>query len=293
MNNSQRAKLDTCNRVTSFNAKHATTLDTIAEYAIEKKAFNEAVTIINTAAQVQSGTQGTTSDAASIAKEAMGRAVTKYALRGLVKAKQTGNITLSNHLDHPISYLTQATKTLAVQRARDLKDQLSNNLTTLTNITPDNITEIDSAITAYDALKDSPIIQIQQRVATGTNPLPLAYSAAFKAIDNMYDLISSYFIDTNRPLVDEFTLAKQIITTGVRHTGLTGTVLKEGHPLKDTIITIVGTKKITQTDMEGHYAISGVKTGDYTIEAKSKTGEVHTKTVHITKANFETLDFIN
>jgi hypothetical protein len=203
------------------------------------------------------------------------------------------NITLANHLDHGATYILQAPKILAVQRARDLKDQLSNNLTTLTNITPDNITEINSAITAYDALKDSTIIQIQQRVATGTNPLPLAYSAAFKAIDNMYDLISSYFIDTNRPLVDEFTLAKQIITTGIRHTGVTGTVLKEGQPLKDTTITIVGTKKVTQTDMEGHYVISGVKTGNYTIEAKSKTGETHTKTVHITKANFETLDFIN
>jgi hypothetical protein len=291
MNNSQRAKLDTCNRVTSFNAKHATTLDTIAEYAIEKTAFNDAVSIINTAAQVQSGTQGTTTDAVSIAKEAMARTVTKYALRGLVKAKQLSNVTLANHLDHTSGYFTRATKTLAVQRAREVKDQLSNNLASLTNITPDDITEIDSAISAYDALKDSPIIQIQQRVATGTNPLPLAYSAAFKAIDNMYDLVNSYFIDTNRPLVDEFTLAKQIITTGIHHTGLTGTVLKEGHPLKDTTISIVGTNKTTLTDAEGHYTIAKIKTGDYTIEAKSKTGEIHTKTVHITKANFEILDF--
>jgi hypothetical protein len=291
MNNTQRAKLDTCNRVNSFNVKHATILDTIAEYALEQVAFTTALTTINTAAQVQSGTQGTSTDAVSIAKESMGKTVVKYALRGLVKARQTNNVILANHLDHGTTYILQAPKTLAVQRARDLKDQLSNNLTTLTNITPDNITEIDTAINTYDALKDSPIIQIQQRVATGTNPLPLAYSEAFKAIDNMYDLISSYFIDTNRPLVDEFILAKQIIITGVRHTGVTGTVLKEGYPLKDTIITIVGTKKVTQTDMEGHYAISGVKTGDYTIEAKSKTGEVHTKTVHITKANFEVLDF--
>jgi Carboxypeptidase regulatory-like domain len=291
MNNSQRAKLDTCNRVNSFNAKHATTLNTIVEYAFEQAAFSIALNTINTATQVQSGTQGTTSDAVQIAKEVMAKTVVKYALRALVKAKQTDNVTLANHLDHGTTYILQTTKTLAVLRAKDIRDQLSNNLATLTNITPENIIEIDSAINAYDVQKDSPTIQIQERVATGTNPLPDAYKTAFKAIENMYGLISSYFIDTNRPLVDEFILAKQIITTGVRHTGVTGTVFKEGHPLKDTIITIVGTKKVTQTDMEGHYAISGVKTGDYTIEAKSKTGEVHTKTVHITKANFEVLDF--
>jgi Carboxypeptidase regulatory-like domain len=291
MNNTQRAKLDTCNRVKDFNARHATTLDTVAEYALEQTAFIGALTTINSATQVQSSTQGATTNAAQIAKEIMAKTITKYALRGLVKAKQIGNITLGNHLDHPLSYFGQATKTLAVQRAKEIKDQLNANLATLTNITPDNISEIDTAINVYDAIKDNPIIQIQQRVATGTNPLPQAYTAAFKAIDNMYDLISSYFTDTNRPLVDEFTLAKQIITTGVHHTGVTGTVLKNGNPVKDTTITIVGTNKVAQTDMEGNFTISRIKTGDYTIQATSKTGETLSKTVHITKANFETLDF--
>jgi hypothetical protein len=291
MNNNQRAKLDTCNRVNSFNVTHATTLETIVEYALEKEAFDGALTIINAATQVQSSTQGTSTDAVAIAKELMGKTVIKYALRAHVKAKQMGNTILANHLDHPLTYVTQATKTLAVQRAKEIKDQLNNNLTILTNLSPEAITEIDSTINAYDALKDTPIIQIQQRVATGTNPLPKAYNAAFKAIDNMYDLISSYFMETNRPLVDEFTLAKQIITTGVRRTGVSGTVLKDGQPLQDTTITVVGTNKAVQTDREGYYTISGIKTGDYTIQAKSKTGIILTKTVHIANANFEILDF--
>jgi hypothetical protein len=292
MNNTQRAKLDTCNRVKDFNSRNAADTATIKEYALEQAAFTAALTIINTATQVQSGTKATTGDAALLAKENMAKAVIKYALRGLVKAKQTGNITLGNHLDHTTGYISRATKTLAVLRAKDIRDQLNNNLAILSNITPDNIIEIDNAITTYDAIKDNPTIQIQQRVATGTNPLPEAYKAAFNAIDNMYDLISSYFIDTNKPLVDEFTLAKQIITTGVHHTGVTGTVLKDGKPVKDSTITIEGTNKTAMTDIDGHYTISRIRTGNYIIKATNKGDETQSKTVHITKANFETLDFI-
>jgi hypothetical protein len=291
MNNIQRAKLDTCNRIQEFTAKNATTLATIQEFAHEQEAFATALATINSATQVQSATQGATSNTVQIAKETMAKTVTKYALRGMVKAKQTSNTTLVNHLDHPAGYITRATKTLAVQRAKEIKDQLHTNLATLTNIDPDNITEIDTAITAYDLLKDSPVIAIQERVATGTNPLPLAYTAAFTAIDNMHDLINSYFAETNHPLVDQFTLAKQIIATGIHHTGVTGIVLKDGHPVKDVTIAIEGTTKTAVTDMDGHYTIARIKTGGYNIHATNKTGENQSKTVHITKANFETLDF--
>ncbi len=291
MNNTQRAKLDTCNRVESFNARNKTTLNTITEYAQELEVFAGALTTIKTATQVQTGLQGASSDAVQIVKDEMARVVIKYALRGLVKAKQVGNVILANNLDHGQTYILQAPKTEAVLRAKELKVQLNNNLAILTNITPDHISEMEAAINTYDKVKDTPIIQIQQRVAAGTNPLPEAYATAFIAIDNMFDLISSYYAEDNKPLVDEFTLAKQIITTGVHHTGVTGTVLKLGIPVKGTTITILGTNKVAQTDMEGNYTISKIKTGDYTIEAKNGAGEIQTKNVHITKANFEVLDF--
>jgi hypothetical protein len=291
MNNLQRAKLDTCNRVKDFNARNANSLNTIEEYQFEQDAFNNALAIINNATQVQSRTQGITPEVTNNAKEAMSKIILKYALRGLVKAKQSGNTTLANHLDHPLGYFTRTTKTQAVQRAKEIKEQLENNLSILTNITTDNITEIENAINKYDSIKDQPVIQIQQRVATGTNPLPNAYSVAFKAIDNMFDLVNSYFIDTNPVLVDELALAKQIITTGVHHTGVTGTVFKEGLPLKGITISIAGTNKTAVTDMEGNFIITKIKTGDYTIEAKDKSGETQSKNIHINKANFETVDF--
>lgn len=292
MNNTQRAKLDTCNRVKEFNTKHSEALATIEEYATEQTAFNNALVIINNAAQVQSGPAGTTSDATALAKETMAKLVIKYALRALVKAKQAGNTILANHLDHTLTYLLNATKTLAVQRAKEIRDQLNNNLATLTNVTATNITEISNAIAAYDAIKDKPTIDVQQRAATGTSQLPDAITAAFKAIENMFDLITSYFADTNKAMVDEFTLAKQIINTGIHYTGVSGTVTKNGSPLKNANVSIAGTNKIATTDTDGHYTISKVKTGDYMLEASEAAGgDIKTKVVHITKGNFETVDF--
>lgn len=291
MNNTQRAKLDSCNRVKEVLTKYATPLATIVEFAAEQTAFTTALGIINNAAQVQSQTAGAATDAVETAKETMGAITIKYAKRGKIKAKQIGNITLANHLDHGVTYITKATKTLAVQRAKEIRDHLSSNLATLTNITAANITEITNAIAAYDTIKEQPISNIQARSATGTNPLPAAFTNAFKAIDNMNDLIYSYFTGTNQALVDEFDLARQILNTGIHHSGVEGIVSKNGNPVANASVSVVGTNKVAQTDVDGHYVIAKIKAGDYTLEASNEGGDTASKMVHVTKGNFETVNF--
>ena len=106
MTNTQRAKLDSCNRVAAYNTKYANELSTIKEYDAEKDNFLMSLGIINNAAQVQSRPAGTAGDAVTSAKETMANATNKYALRGQVKAKQAGNITLANKLNYPITYIT-------------------------------------------------------------------------------------------------------------------------------------------------------------------------------------------
>ena len=291
MNNVQRAQLDACNRVKDFNTKNATALATIPEYAAEQTKFAAAYAIITNATQVQSAAEGTTSDATRIAKLLMGNTANKYALRGAVKARQLNNITLANNLSHPVTYITQAPKTLAVQRAKDIKQHLSDNLATLTNITAANITELGNVITAYDNIKDNPTIDVQTRAATGTNPLPAAFAAATLAMNNMHDLVTSYFIDTNVPLVDEIGLSKQIINTGTHHNGVEGTVTKNGVAVMGATVSIVGTKKVATTDIKGHYIIAKIKVRDYTIEASNEAGDTASKTIHINRGNFEVADF--
>lgn len=291
MNNVQRAQLDACNRVKDFNTKNATALATIPEYAAEQVKFMAAYGIITNATQVQSAAEGTTSEATKIAKLLMGNTANKFALRGAVKARQLNNITLANNLSHPVTYITQAPKTLAVQRAKDIKQHLSDNLATLTNITAANITELGNVITAYDNIKDNPTIDVQTRAATGTNPLPAAFAAATLAMNNMHDLVTSYFIDTNVPLVDEIGLSKQIINTGTHHNGVEGTVTKNGVAVMGASVRIVGTNKVATTDIKGHYIIAKIKVGDYTIEASNEAGDTASKTIHINRGNFEVADF--
>jgi hypothetical protein len=291
MNNNQRAQLDACNRVNECNTKFATEFATIPEFAIEKTEFEKAFAIVNKAAQIQSGTVAVSADTVKLAKETMAKTIIKYSLRGSVKAKQISNLTLSNHLDHPLTYISKAPKNLAVQRAKDLRQHLQDNLTTLTNITAANITEIDAAIAAYDKVKDNPTTDIQARAATGTNPIPAALAQAFEAIDGMHNLVISYFSDTNKAIVDEFTLARMIINTGIHHTGITGTVKKEDAPVMGATVKIANTDKVAVTDIDGHFTISKIKAGDYNVEITTTTGETQSKAAHITRGDFTTVNF--
>ncbi|MBI3236071.1 MAG: hypothetical protein HYZ42_18885, partial [Bacteroidetes bacterium] len=133
MNNLQRAKLDTCNRVKDCITKFDTELSTINEFATEKTALMDALETISAAAKVQIDTSGAVADAVQAAKENMVAVVIKYARRGNVVANQNNNITLASELDHGITYLLRASKSMALHRAEVIRDHLNNHLATLTN----------------------------------------------------------------------------------------------------------------------------------------------------------------
>ncbi len=291
MNKTQRAKLDSANRISVFNKKYEAELAIIPEYPAEQKFFDDALIIINAAAQAQAAVVGSNTDAVTLAKQIMANTTIKYALRATVKAKQLGNLVLASQLNNPITYLLKASKTQAIHRAREMRDNLNNNLPTLTNITVSNITEIDDVIAGYNAIKDNPVIDAQTKTATGTNPLPAAFKMLTESGGNMYNLVVSYFMDTNRQIIDEMALANQLMITGVRHNGLDGTVTKGGVPVFGATITIAGTKKTATTDAKGKYSISKIKGGDQTVTVTLADGSQQTKTATITKAQLETVDF--
>lgn len=290
MNNSQRAKLEALTRVEAFLNENADKIKIIDEYADEKNDFNTQLDLARKAAQVQSTTTAATHDEVQIKKETMAAIVIRYALRGVVKANRNGDTTLANHLNHTENYIVKATKLLAVQRATDIKDYLQNNLTALTNIKQENIDEMVKAIHDYDIAKDKPVADIQARTASGTNPLPSALTNAFEKVDAIENLLHSYF-PNDKEFLDKFALARAIIITGIHHTGVTGTVKKNNAPLAGASVSLVNTKKVAITDANGHYTIAKVKTGDYTIEASTQGGDSASKTVHITKGDFEIVDF--
>ena len=145
MNNKQRNKLDTCARVEDFNTKNATTLATITDYATEQKTFDDAYTLAKQDAQTPANTGSVNSNTVDIAKHTMADTILTYAQRASVKAKQIGNTDLEDALDIAINYIYKADKIVAVQRAKDIRALLNNNLAILTNIDKTNIDEIDKS----------------------------------------------------------------------------------------------------------------------------------------------------
>ncbi len=293
MTNTQRAKLDTCNRIHDFNEKYKDDLKTNDEYAAEQKDFDDALININTAIQLQDADTGKPADTADTAKNEMADTIIKFALRGLVKAKQAKNNTLANQLDHPVTYLSQAPKTTAVLRAQNLVVVIKDNLATLTNIKANDVLDMDKTITTYNDIKDTAVEDIQHKAAAGTSPLPGFFTTAFAAIDNMYDLVRSYFSDVadKKSLVEEMALAKQIILTGIHHTGITGDVMIKGEPVEGATITVEGSKKSARTDAEGHYTLSRIRNGKHPVTVTLPDGKKITKMVDIIRGHMEVVDF--
>lgn len=264
MKNLERAKLDSYNRITKFNTTHGSVLGTIPDYAGVESNFNTLLGILTSAANVQAlDTKGNT-NASETAKQTMAKLVIKFAKRGAVKARLLSNLELAGELDEPISYILRATKTDAVKRASDMRNALNNNLSTLTTITAANISQIDNAITAYNGIKDNPTIAIQVKKASGTDVLPGNYALIDAAVDNMFDLIYSYYEDTNAALVDEFALAKQLLNTGIRHTSveITVTDVLSGKAINACTVTDVKSGKIYGGD-EGVVDIPKHRSGHY------------------------------
>jgi hypothetical protein len=292
MTNLQRDKLDACNRVDAFNTNNENAIKTIAEYAAEQTIFANTLLSINTALQSQQTAARMKAAFVISLKNQMANTLVKYLERAVVKATQIGDLDLANNLNKPVTYITKATKNVAIAKANDLRDLLNNNLATLTNLTKQDIDEISDAIAAYNAQKDQPQINQQQRKATGTNPLPSLFKTAFKAIDSMYKLVNSYLKNTDdNNLVDELALAKQIIRTGIHHTGIQGTVTQNGQPQINATISIIGTTKAATTNLNGEYNLIKVLAKTYIIQAQNENGDTASTTKKLKRGQILTLDF--
>ena len=113
MDNQQRAELDAFNRVTDFNNMHQTELNTINEYQAEKDKFDAAVLAIKNAGTTQLQ-KGIDQSISYTAKKLMADTVTKYCLRGGVKARSLKNIQLAAQLQGSEKPILRATKTEAI-----------------------------------------------------------------------------------------------------------------------------------------------------------------------------------
>jgi hypothetical protein len=290
MDKVQRATLDSYDRITDFNTKYEVAVAaTIAEYALEQGKFDGAVTGIKTAVSLQEQPAGAQSTLAKSLRQSACDAVNKYALRGMVKARQLGNTVLADELDQPVTFMKNTSKSKTVLRCKNQRDLLNGNLATLTNITTANITEIDSAIAAYDSSKNEAVETIQVKKADGTDLLPGLYETADDAAGDMYSLIFSYFNDVNVGMVGEMQLAMEIINTGIRHTIIDFTVLadEDGSALEGGTVTDTSNNNVVTTDENGLGHFGTHRNGHFTfiVAAAGRTSVSFSATIAQGKTN--------
>jgi len=304
MENKQRSKLDSYDRIKKFNNDNATVLstlpifppDTISDYDHEKAIFDEAYQSISTALGVQANTTGITGDQADAVKSAMAAIIIKYALIASIKANRKGNASLAAALDHPVTYITRATKQEAIKYASTMCKAMSDNrydantnpTGILNNITSQNITDMSNAITAYQNIQAQPIATIQITKAIATDVLPSFIITADEAINNMYDILFSNFNDDpiNGTLVNLFSAAMHVIPTGTHRTGIAATVTAivppatEATPIAGVTMYISELNKSAISDANGLINLQGIKAGTY--NAVFSAANMITKTVSIT-----------
>jgi hypothetical protein len=275
MKNLQRAKHDSLKRVIATSEKNETKLTDILVpgFPAEKDKLVVVEKKIEEAGKKQSLDTSGAVDDNQAAKMVMARLAVKFGLRGAVKARNAGNHQLAEQLGHYVNYILKAAKGLAIQRAGDIADALSANLAICNNVTAADVVSINDAITAFRAIETEPVSLIEEKKAGGTDLLPPLFKEADEIIENLYNLVYSYYFENDTALVDEFYLAMQIIDTGVHHTGLIALCVN-ANPLPDAVtnalekvmVKIVELNLIAHSDIMGLAGFAKVKPGIYHVE---------------------------
>ncbi len=266
-------------RVQALWVEHATDLDSIEDMPDEKILLDKTLDKIETAAAIQSEDIKGEATLKEELKEAMAKTIVIYSLRGRVKANQANNAPLAQALSHPITYYSQADAELAFARATATKDKIKSNLTILTNITPENVIEMEKAINDFKEVITAPESSKENQKVTGTDEIEILTNELDQIIMNIGDLIHSYFPDS--VLSRQFDAQSKIGSTVTRHNHVIFHIeTADTHlPIETATATKVLTNQTITADQDGMIEFGTVRAGkqEFTIQAegyKTKTAFV-------------------
>lgn len=259
-------------KVQDFNIEHAAEFSTIPEYGVEENKLNNNVT------KTEEGMQQQTIDIKSITfeknivRDFAIKNVLKYALRASVKADQIGEEELSNALDIPLYKVEKLSDEALSLKLEEMKERMKNNLGILTNLTQDDIDEMEDEIGNYNDIKLEPQEAIDKRKTKGTGKMKHFLDLTEKQRKNMGKLIKSYFPN----LVGDWEgIIAPDDSTGIRHESIeitykdlaTDVVLRN---VKSTISNGM-TTVIKYSSPLGYVRASSLPNGNYTITTEYPT----------------------
>ena len=241
----QIAKQESYSRVKGTIDKNPTIAETVIGLSDEVVDLDATILKIIKAATTQIAEPiGLTKSEST--KLIMADTVVKYILRGKVKAKRLGLLTIVNKLDETHTFYAKGSKIEVISRAKAARNVLNDSKTVLVIITTSNITEIDGVISNYENVKDEPIVAQIIAKAAGTDLLPPLFKSADAYVENILDLIESYLGKTQLAFTNEIKLDAELRVSGSRHTSADFHVLSEedDSPLLKSLVEDTNNSKI-------------------------------------------------
>ena len=277
MNDVQRADLDAANRGVVFNENPDVPTGAITDADLAEIMHDIVGQIekVNTAESKQQHDYGTVSTDKEALKLLMGETVIRFALRGKTRAERLGLITLASELDHPVTFLTHDDATISITRATDMKDVMKAKIGPLgpfTNISADEILEMEDTITKFTAIKEQPTANVKEKKALGTDIIQPEIDLLNGFILQEHNLLHSYWDGTdNEKFANEFDLQTHAVVLGKRHNIAEVILLKDedGKELKGGLVTCLKNNKTSDGANTNVYEIVGIPVGLQSFKAEA------------------------
>lgn len=248
MDKNTTAHYNSDDRSRSFMIKYNGQLTMIDLYGASKTSFDNNMADFDKAILAQTVETGMVAEDKDIIKIIMAKTViTLYASRACVQAHQKGLNQLEIALSQPYSYIARAADKLALARAEDMKQLMSDNKGELDVIKDEDIVAMEEVIAKFREVLTLPKTKIEEKKSLGTDQfLPVIHKLEIDK-DMIGRLIKSYLPD----LFNEWVNASKIGDITKRHTSI--------------IVKFVDS--VTNTTLRGIKAT--FTNGDTTIEKKS------------------------
>ena len=256
-------------KVQGFITEHEAEFTAIPEFVVEINKFNNNVTKAEEGMQAQMVDIKSITFEKKIVRDFAIATVIKFALRASVKADQVGEEELCNALDVPVSTLKKMTDEDLSLKLEEMKERMKNNLTILTNLTTDDIDEMEDEIGNYNDIKLEPQEAIDKRKTKGTEKAKRFIDHAESQKKNIGKLIKSYFFNLVNDWEGVIALDD---STGIRHESIEITYkdLAVDVVLRNVKSTITDGIKTTirKSSPLGYVRVKSLENGNYTITSE-------------------------
>jgi hypothetical protein len=213
MNKQENAKIASNGRVKKFIAENDAVLVLITLFAVIRDSFVDHMKALQKAVDKQAEDIKVWAQTKKDSKKKMADCIIKFAGRACLQADQLHMDEIMLALNKPITYISKANGTLALARARDLRQLMVDNITELTIITPADLTEMLGVITDYDDLVNMPKGEIEKKKAIGTSRIAAAQKDIDKDKADLGKLVHSFLPE----LVESYDNAVKVgLPTGVK-----------------------------------------------------------------------------